>query len=362
MNGFEHETHKKLQGMHDDITIHAQGEELEYDTIKKILLKEFGKSIDIISPKITHYCMLTTDESRLPYLVCLTGIEMESKILEKLATLMKISKEQLEELKRPYALLLGSSLTAALNGATGQQLRILLPDMQSLTHHKMSFHTAEAVMLGSFQTGMEEFDMNIAFCSLETMKCLIDSSITQVGINLKPSIEQKVVLKKMRKRFGTALSIYSWQELYPALLEATTLEKYVMFFILSLVVLIASIGILALLFMFINLKRVEITLLIIHGISIGQIQRAYLILGCGISMAASIFGTIASFLCAYALNTFQLIRLPQIYGLTHLPAIMSVNIVISVNILVFLLSLVCCLLATKQIACLKAADVLRFEG
>ena len=59
------------------------------------------------------------------------------------------------------------------------------------------------------------------------------AGITQYTIKLNESADEQEVIKKLSKRFS--LEAYSWQDLYPALISALTLETYGMFLILALI-------------------------------------------------------------------------------------------------------------------------------
>ena len=51
--------------------------------------------------------------------------------------------------------------------------------------------------------------------------------------------EETAVIEKLKKRLPH-LQVNSWKDLYPALVSSLKLEKYVMFFILALITLVAS--------------------------------------------------------------------------------------------------------------------------
>ena len=76
---------------------------------------------------------------------------------------------------------------------------------------------------------------------------------------------KNIVIQKLRHRLG--LDVYSWKDLYPSLVASLKLEKYVSFFILALILLVASMNIISLLFMQITQKRPTIALLQAMGMS-----------------------------------------------------------------------------------------------
>ncbi len=77
MYGFEQATHKKLQGIHADISMSAQGKPLKYAAITSVLKTEYPTIV--FTPQSEAPAMIRTKEdSELPTLISVTGIDPET--------------------------------------------------------------------------------------------------------------------------------------------------------------------------------------------------------------------------------------------------------------------------------------------
>ena len=101
-------------------------------------------------------------------------------------------------------------------------------------------------------------------------------------------------------------------------MAALALEKYAMFFILFLIVLIASMNTISLLFMFITHKKRTIGLLSAMGMSRAAIMKTFITLGMGITFSAACVGLAAAIGISLLLEEYHLISLPDVYYVSHL--------------------------------------------
>ena len=184
--------------------------------------------------------------------------------------------------------------------------------------------------------------------------------IEQINCALAPHTDEAAIIHKLRTRLG--LDVYSWKDLYPSLVASLKLEKYVSFFILALVLLVASMNILSLLFMHITQKRPIIALLQALGMPLRSINELFFIMGITISSLASIGGLLAAIFTSWLLQTYPFITLPDAYYVTHLPVAMNWHIIGIVFCTVMILSSCAVWLPIQRIRSINISNVLRFEG
>ena len=212
-----------------------------------------------------------------------------------------------------------------------------------------------------FHTGIDEYDASMIYCSDQLFDTLFpDAGVTQIGLAFAPGAAVEDSCRQLEQRTG--FEVKSWQQLYPALVSALTLEKYAMFFILALISLVASMNIIALIFMLIAYKKADIALLKAMGMATKEIQRFFITIGMSIAAIATAAGISAAWLTSILLEKYPFIALPDTYYVSHLPCTMTIGIAISVALLIGIITYGACWSATRGIRSINIAHILRFEG
>ena len=362
MNGFEVTLHKKMQGIHSDIIIQSPYQELNADAIFSVLHNEFPE-VSAYSPStLRHIIISPSREENVPLVALIKGINpiAESKtttISHKI--IQSIPVKKFSQLFNDNNIIIGKQLAHTNNLTIGDSLEIFFAREQQKSN-RLTFDSYNAIVSGIFSTGIDEFDSSIIYGSLQFLEKLFSHApIEQINIALKPNTNETVVINKLQQRFG--LHVFSWKNLYPALVATLTLEKYVSFFILTLILLVASMNIVSLLLMYITQKRTDIALLKSMGMSNAAISSIFFILGMTISVTASLCGIFAAYCTSLFLNYYPFIRLPDTYLVSHLPVSMNWHIALAVFCTVLFLSFFATLFATHHIKSINVSHVLRFE-
>src|SRR5207302_1389175 len=150
-------------------------------------------------------------------------------------------------------------------------------------------------------------------------------------------------------------------DLYPALISALKLEKYALILILLLITMVASMNIIALLFMQITQKRPDIAILYAMGMRPKQIVSIFMLMGMLIASIASASGIFLAWIASLLLERYPFIELPDVYYVTHLPANMDWSLAITVFITIMLLNFMATWYTARRTQHIKIADVLRYE-
>lgn len=358
MRGFEQATHEHMQGIHAHVIMQAYGNDhLDFDAIEHVLKNEFPEVIGI-APSNQHYGIIQDDNGQLNMLIAIKGIdpiaESETTSLEKKILGNKTLKNSVHE----NYVAIGEKLAAKLHTSAGNQFHLLFaPETQdwSKTIH---LDSTSFIVGDIFKTGIEEFDSSLILCTLRQAQELFpDSGITSVQLKLKPKSDETAILKKLKDRFN--LDCYSWKELYPALLAALKLEKYASFFILSLIILVASMSIISLLFMQISQKKNDIAILQTLGTSFSSIQILFFLIGFSIALCACVIGLMCAFLIGLLLKHYVQIELPDAYFTSHLPIALDPEIFLTVFCVVMLLSSLAAFLSIRKIDDILIANALK---
>jgi len=342
MNGFEHATHKKLQGIHADIIMQAPGQHINYQALQPLL--QNNQSIAAVSPSDIQQGLIAQQQNEMPTVVMIKGIEpaheAQTTALEKLIT---SPKQPLTKTVFDNHVLIGYKLAEQLDIKPSDTLQLLIPHEQQTVRDAIQLQTVALTVGGLFKTGIEEFDSNLVMCSLDFLQSILpDSGVSALNIKTQPHVDHQQLIEQLQKQTG--LDVYSWQELYPALVSALKLEKYAAFLVLSLISLVASMSILALLFMLITFKRNDIAILQAMGTPKKTIGRIFIIIGMVISFIASMAGLSCAWLVGWLLKKYLVIELPDAYYSTTLPITLDVQTFGVIFVTVMLLALIATLI------------------
>ena len=364
MNGFEQVTHKKIQSIHPQIIINSNNQKLMFEKISSVLKKEFP-SIQAISPSIQKQAIIKGDDDDEYNILAIKGIapltENSVSNIEK-KIISSISKEKkLSAILKNNKILIGERLAKSFEVVPGEKISLLFSKEDNIKKRKIKMEEKDVTIGGIFKTGIDDFDSNLIICSLSlTEKLFPESGITQINLKLKTNCDEYKVVKQLKDRLK--IDVYSWKELYPALVQALKLEKYAMFFILAIITLVASMNIISLLFMQITQKRPDIAILKAIGLSHKKISRIFLYLGMTVSLIGASAGLMLAFIVGHLLEKYPFIKLPDAYYVTHLPSKMEWQIFVAVFAVVIVLSLVSIWIPTRKTRSINIANVLRFEG
>lgn len=359
MQGFDIETQKKMQGIHAQATIHAYGDSINTDALTPILIKEFPE-IAAFSPTSNAHALLQTEESENPTVIVLQAIDPQKEVTVTTMHEKIISNIPLDVIAK-NGIIIGNRLAENAYIEIGDTVQILYAENKQRKSRTLSFKTYDAVVKGFIKTGIDDFDTTMVLCSFELLNELFpDIGIQSLHVKLAPYADESKTFTYIKNRFN--LGIYSWKELYPAIVSALKLEKYVFFLVLALISLVASMNIISLLFMIISDKMGDIAILKALGAMEKDIKNIFLLLGIIITGSASMLGIVAAMIVSWFLNHYPIIQLPDVYYVTHLPAYMSWYIPCLVLLLSLFMCIIAILLPIKKIHTISIARILRFEG
>lgn len=366
MHGFEVAIIEKMQSIHSDITIDGNGKEIDYELLQRVITTEFP---DIIacSPTTTRHALINTDttEKSTPAVIMLNAIDPQADNLTR-SLLQKITislpHQSLSNLIVDNTIIIGKDIAATHKLSVGDTIELLfIRSEEKIDKKKVTFDSVTAIIGGIFNTGIDEFDSNAIYCSFELLDTMFPGiGIEQISIAMKDGINEKQLIDMLHER--TKLLTYSWKELYPSLIAAQKLEKYVSFFVIALILLVANMNIIALLYMHITQKRYTIALLKALGMTNCNISSIFFIIGTFLSISASLSGLITALFASYCIKQFPFIPLPDSYYVTHLPIAMSYNIIGAVFFIVIVFSFLATLFSAQQIRSINISDTLRLEG
>ncbi len=384
MNGFEKVIHEKMQGINSQAIIYSPGQQVDNEGIKTYLLKKFSNKIEAISASSTRQVLIENKKSQS--VLFIKGVDSEQEHATNIATKIELPKNQksFSTLLTNGKIVIGTKTAQNYNLKIGDTLTLLIPKAGG--KNKISLKRKKVEVAGIFKVGLEEYDNNFAFCSLDFLQTLFKEKkegVDQINLKFKEptstihnismsNIKQKIynfftskdfaqhTIEELRKDMP-ALSISSWKELYPALVASLKLEKYVMFFILALITLVSCMTMVSLLFMYIQQKRRDIAILKSMGLPDKNIRSIFLNIGLKITLWASATGLTLAAIAGFILEKYPFINLPDVYYVSYLPARMDLEIFIVVFVCTMILGFLATWIPARRTKQINIAQVLRQE-
>ena len=203
------------------------------------------------------------------------------------------------------------------------------------------FSTFEDTLIGSlpkqktfqiisfYKSGFNDFDKNIAFVNLEDLENQLnlkpESRFLEIYFKNPTDIDK--IKKNLVKLFPNNL-IYTWSDLNKPLFLALKVERNVMFFILSLIIIVAAFNIISGLTILVKNKTREIAILKSIGVKNGSIRKIFFLVGFIIGCSATIFGVVLGIIFSiyienirqFISNIFNITLFPEeIYFLSTMP-------------------------------------------
>ena len=217
---------------------------------------------------------------------------------------------------------------------------------------------------GIFYTGSYDKDYAVVYMDIREAKDFFkrDYGVNFTEVYLKDPYKADIIKERIKKYLGESVVVRSWIDLNKPLFNALELEKLGLFFILLLMVVVASFNITSLLFVKVKEKVKDIAVFKTFGMKKRDILLIFLFLGLFIGLAGAILGVIGAYTLSYFINKYKLIRVSEeVYMMSYIPAHIKVKDVLATLlgalILSFISSLIPALRASKE----KVIEVLRKE-
>ncbi len=323
MNGFEQATHKKLQGIHADVTISAQGKTIDFPKLQNYLATAYQDQIAAASPSSLHHVMLEVPLSKDTYESSICVLKAVEPSLEKdVSHLNNYFCAGTTWASLDHGIFMGERLARQLNLVIGSLVTLL-------------YHTQDDTILkikvpvtGMFNTGIHDLDEQVIIGSYELVDTLFPHTATEVSCSLAAAAHEEITIQSLRD--DLSLEVHSWKDRYTPLVAALTLEKYAMWVILLLVTLVASLTMVSLLYMYGTHKKTDIALLASQGMAASDLRMLFVAIATFITFSATITGVLLALFGTWILATYPFITLPDVYYVSHLPAQLNGTILVSV--------------------------------
>ena len=138
-------------------------------------------------------------------------------------------------------------------------------------------------------------------------------------VTLRDPEQAAIVREELRRELGPGFALSIWTEANPEMLTALAVEKNVMFYLLTFIVIVAAFGITCTLITFIMMKTREIGVMKALGATSRQVMTVFLLQSLVVSIAGVACGVTLGLAAVHWRNEFLLL-MRQVTGLELFPA------------------------------------------
>jgi lipoprotein-releasing system permease protein len=217
---------------------------------------------------------------------------------------------------------------------------------------------------GIFKSGLFEFDSGTVIANLNAGQQLfsLKNKINYLQINLKDIFSAETIAANLRDFLPVEYAVVTWQELNQSLYSALKLEKTVLFFTLTLIIVVASLNIVAGLILLVIQKIRDIGILLSYGTTARQIRKIFFIQGAIIGLLGTALGVILGLGFCQLANRYELIKVPaEIYQVSYVPFSLGAFDLLAVILVSLLISFSATLIPALKAAQVSVVDAVKYE-
>ncbi len=368
MNGFRAELLDRILGMNGHLVVQAVDSDFnDYNTI--IPRVEGVDGVKFVLPVVEGQALAQGDSNGG------TGAlvrGMREQDLAKLTTVTKnIKFGTLENFDKQDGVAIGSGMAEKLGLSVGSDIRIITPD-GDVTPFGVNPRVKAYKVTAIFSVGMSEYDSIFIFMPLKEAQAFFNlgNKVQSLEVFLNNADEVSQVSPEVEKAVGRQVYSVDWRSRNQAFFSALQVERNVMFFILSLIVLVAALNIISGLIMLVKDKGHDIAILRTMGARQSSIMRIFIMTGMVIGVLGTILGLLLGVLtCAnighiqdfvswlFNVDVFN----PQLYFLAKLPAKLEWGETALVVFMALFLSFLATIIPAWRAAKLDPVQALRYE-
>jgi lipoprotein-releasing system permease protein len=222
-----------------------------------------------------------------------------------------------------------------------------------------------------FDSGLADFDNNVIFLNLNTLEEFSNISNNERNLEIYLRNPQNIYSQKaiVQNIFQNEL-VLSWADMNSSLFSALTVERNVMFIILSLIIIVAAFNIISGLTILVKNKTKDIAILKSIGVLNNSIIKIFFLIGTIIGTSATIFGVIIGVTFSiyvekireFISTTFDLTLFPEeIYFLSTMPSEINISSILLISISSIFITITVSIFPAMKAAKLDPIKSLKYE-
>lgn len=364
MSGFTNNLKEKMMGTNSDIvitdfsTVPVRDYEKLMQEVKNI------KGVKAAAPFVNTQAVSMSGSGVSGIII--KGIDADlEKTVSKISSFITFGS--LDDIKvrkegEPYGILLGKDLAFSLMAGVGDTITLISPQLNrgpfGLNPKMRSF-----IVKGIFDTGVYEYNASMAYISIEAAQEFIglkENSVTGISVAVEKGVNSIDLTYTINQKIENKYWARDWLSMNQSLFSALELEKYAMFIVLTLIIIVASFSIVSMIAITVKDKQKDIAILRAYGASSSCIRSIFIRQGLIVGIIGTALGNITALLLSILVTKYKLIKLPaDIYFMDSLPLNIDYHVYLFVSVCAVLITFLASLFPSNQSAKMNIVDGIR---
>ncbi|API59000.1 ABC transporter substrate-binding protein [Tardibacter chloracetimidivorans] len=368
MNGFRAELFDKIIGLNGHAVVQGYGGRLDdWREVRKQALA---------TPGVTEALPLIEQPLMASFGGRVEGVLVRGMEMDDIRTNPTLNEKVIDGRLRNLApdrpvVAIGVRLAEALGATVGSSISLISPQGQVTP-----FGTAPRIVsyeVGAiFEVGVYDYDKAFVIMPMEQAQTLLmlGDAVGMIEVMTTDADNVRQILAPLADKVTGRAVVTDWQTMNASLFDALKVERVVMFWVLSIIILVAVFNILSSLIMLVRAKTKDIAILRTMGASRIAMMRIFMTVGTLIGALGIVAGLILGFAILYfrqsivggiGFITGQNLWDPSIRYLTELPAKTDPVEVVAIVVMAMVLSFLATLYPAWKAASTDPVQVLRYE-
>lgn len=258
---------------------------------------------------------------------------------------------------------LGRGLADRLGVSRGERIELVALDFTGLGRSTaFRFRTLEVT--DTFETGFSVFDLEYALLDLDFVRELTGAPLFyEVSIDRAEHLER--IEAEAEKSLGDEFLIRNWQVYNPELFTALRLQKWVLFFLLGLIVVVSTFSVVSTLVVLVRERTRELGVLGAIGARPRMLRAVFLRCGLLLGGVGTVIGLIVGVGLCWLLTVFEVLDfddgMAEIYFIDRVPFVVRWTDLVAIVAFSLTVSALASRIPARRAARLRPADALRYE-
>jgi lipoprotein-releasing system permease protein len=368
MGGFQYEIRKMIVDTQGEVQVRGEG--LIADPAA--VLTDLAQVPGVVAATPFAEGVALIEHEQKPAYPAIQGVDLERiGAVAPMARFVRVgSLDDLDD----DSVILSSQLAMGLGARLGSKIEVYSPLLLEKMKHDEVMLPRELRVVGIFEVGHQQLDTSLVLVTLRTMQDLYGLGPAVHGLNVRivPGADPDVVARAINQQLLRELRVQarSWLEANQEFLFVLQLEKNMIFFLLTFIIVVAAFSVASSLLIAVVRKTREIGLLGALGAKPRQVAACFCFQSFSIGVAGTAAGVVMGFVFLHFRN--EMIRvftqltgseevLARFYQFSRLPAHTALEDIVLIVACAIVISTLAGLLPAWRAARLKPAEALRSE-
>lgn len=368
MGGFGHEIRRMIVETEGDVQVRAEG----FADNPGEALARIAKVPGVVAASPFAEGVVMLECERKPAFPAIRGIDVDR--ITKVVPLDRYIRVGSLDALDDDSIIISANLAYSIGARIGSTVEVYSPLLLERLKNDEVFLPRELKVVGIFEVGHQQLDSSLVIVTLRLMQDLygLQNGIHGISVKLAPGLDADVGASRINAALppGSRLTAHSWMEANQDFLFVLSLEKNMIFFLLTFIIIVAAFSVTSSLLIAVVRKTREIGLLGALGGKPRHVAACFCFQGFLIGGAGTVVGLGLGFGALYFRN--DLVRgfteltgsqevLVRFYQFSQLPAYTSRSDIVMIVVCSVAISTLAGLLPAWRAARLKPVEALRSE-